>query len=417
MRKMKILYFANHLRGPAKAGGARSWHQVRRLAAAATVKVIIPRFDPLTEEKFSLDPFPESLDVETVLAPSTPPRRSSTVGRLLYAISSMVGQAIVALRCKRPHVVVAMSAPISSALVPLVFAKIHGVPLVVDVRDIPTEVAREIGYVRFWPLLRVLDYLESKLLRAADQIVVVSKEMMPFLVEKGAAKAKLHWLPIGYDDFPEPSEDVVNKEREALRNMFDVPPTTIVLYSGTLGNIMDVETVLRAADVLRERQTIGFVIVGAGQKLVEYKREAAAKQLNVKFLGRVSKRRVHEICRAVDICLYPIRGGSATGAMLGNKIFDYMGAGKCVIYAGPHGAVSTLVTESECGVVCAKNDDVKVAEWVEYFAAYPREREWRGENGRSYVIKNMKAADSAEKLLNLLRKVLEPQAALGTDCD
>jgi len=406
----RTLYFANHLRGPKGSGGTRSWHQARRLGKSGQVVVIVPRIDPLTEEPVMPPRFEPDEVVRVVVAYSGKPRRNSIVGRVFYALSCIVGQMKAGWRESEVDVVCAMAAPITSALVPVLLSAIWGVPLVLDVRDIPSDTAQEIGYLRSRLVLGGLRWLERLVFRRAAAAAVVSREMIPFIVSRGASVEDTVWLPIGYDGFPDPPAATVSRVRQSLQGAFQGEVATLALYTGTLGHITDVQAILDVAKELRSRSDIGFVIAGSGQKLEEYRARVRTEGTNVHFLGRITKERVHAVCRACDIALFPLRGGPAAGAMLGNKIFDYMGAGRCVVYAGPDGAVSRLIRESRCGVVVDEREVRTLAAEVESLADDAVARQAAGRRGREFVMSHMTATQSADGLASLIERVLDRSA-------
>ena len=407
MTKPRLLVFFNHLRGPGRAGGARSWHQLMRLVDDFDVEVVLPRFDPLSESEASPAPLSPGRSYRLTRSFSWRPRRGSLLGRLGFAFSVVLGQLASVPGLRRPDAVFAMAAPVTSALVPRFVAWVYRVPLVLDVRDVPAATALEIGYLRRGVVASVLKRLEDALLASADGVVVVSREMITMIEEAGVAPEKITYAPIGYDDFPEPSHEEVSQARRALAEAFGDPlPGFLAVYAGTLGHVMDVDTVVEAAGRIRDRPEVGFLVLGDGQRRAALQALAEERGARIRFLGRVPKTTVELACRAADVCLYTTQGGAAVGAMLGNKLFDYMGAGTCVAYAGPEGAVSRVIREADCGFCLDQRDAAGMAGLVGRLLDDPALAEVKGMNGRRHVLEHMTAARSADVVARILGGVV-----------
>lgn len=403
-----VLFYSNHLRGPAGAAGARSWHQVRCLSEHFHVTVVIPAIDPVTADPVQ----PESyagldetrVDVLTIHVAQND--RTRVARRGWYYLSAMAAQLGIGLRVKRPHAIVSMSLPITQLAVAVTVSIVRGVPLVVDVRDLPFETAAEIGYLRPRRLVRLLIQLETLLLRRAQVVLTNSPHYKRFLIDRGIKEHKLHVAPIGYDDFGPVPEPLVQAWRDRLQSAFgERPPKFIAIYAGTIGHAFPVGRLLDVAQHLSPNGSIGIVLLGDGQRMPEYARRVSQENLPVRFLGRVSKADVHAACRAASVCLYPAGDGIYSAAILGNKIFDYLGAERPIVYVGNGGAVSEVMEQLGAGVVCTPDSPQDTARALERLSV---DAEWRDSLARGagrYREANLTARASAELLRNLVEGV------------
>ena len=85
---------------------------------------------------------------------------------------------------------------------------------------------------------------------------------------------------------------------------------------------------------------------------------------------------VSEICRRADVCVYPLIDGKVIAALLGNKIFDYMGAGKSTVYTGPRGDVSRLIDAAGGGICLPPGDAAGLAAAILELARRPAAHAW-----------------------------------------
>jgi putative colanic acid biosynthesis glycosyltransferase WcaI len=350
------LYFSNHLRGPAASAGARTWHQCRNSPATVRISVVIPGIDPVSATKVEERHY-AGLDfsrIEVVRLQSAPLNRDSKLSRAWYYGSLTFRQFMAGLRGPKPQAIITMSLPLSMMLIARIVSWLRRVPLVVDVRDLPFDVAREIGYAKSSAWTGVAARVEAAIIRSADLAFTVSPRFKSALEKRGCRRVVYN--PIGYDNFDATGTEA-QFSRAALAARFG--PGTIrflVVAAGTLGHVTEVGSLLQAAARLCDRQDIGFVLAGDGQNLERYRREVDASGANVRFLGRVSKSAIAGICRCADAAYYGSAGGYFTNAMLGNKAFDYMGAGLPVIYHGPDSAVRDVVTAADCALPSEAGD-------------------------------------------------------------
>lgn len=400
-QKPHIIFLANHYRGPGRAGGARTWHQVRELVKSFRITLIIPKIDPLTQEVLFYEDLPKFDGMTLKIANCRPGSRKSFLGRIIYQTSSAIGSWLMAMKTKNPDAVLAMGAPPLSALTGYLVAKFKKVPILLDVRDIPLETAEELGLVRKAWILRLARRIEALFFRRVDRIICVSDEMAEFVCARGVSPLRVSTNYIGYDNFEncKPPEEALKKQ---LMARLDQSTSFILFYAGTLATLVDIPTVLKAAELLKNNGRVGFVIVGDGERKSFYQNWVSTKGLNVHFTGRISKDQVHEYCAVADACVYPLRGGPAAGAMLGNKVFDYLGAGKPILYTGPEGAVSRLIRRLGAGYVLPETDYNGLARLCSNLSKDLEGSSHMGIKGKTAVLENFTASHSAQDLSRII---------------
>lgn len=273
--------------------------------------------------------------------------------------------------------------------------------MVVDVRDLPTDLAIELGYFGNGFLSRWMRGIEYFVYRRADLIITVSQGMRRLLADGGIAAERIHVAPIGYDAIDAPAA-----ANQAHRVLAAIPPEAfVVLYSGTMGYVVDVMTILRAASLTREHRNVLYLFVGDGQRLEEYQAFSRAEGTNCLFVGRVSKASIGAICARAAVCVYPLIDGRVIATLLGNKIFDYLGAGRPTLYCGPPGDVSELIELAGCGICLAAGDAPALAAAILELQAHPERAAAMGRAGYHYVMQGLTArettAGAARRILQL----------------
>jgi len=248
--------------------------------------------------------------------------------------------------------------------------------------------------------------VEDYCLGKAQFVVTNSPRYKPYLIRKGVMAERIRIAPIGYDDFPPPGNDFVLEWRNKMLGYFEYPPTFLAVYAGTIGYAFPVESILEASELLSDDKNIGFVIFGDGQRKSEFEQICADRSLNMHFPGRVTKSDIHAICRATDICLYPAKQGEFSAAILGNKVFDYLGAEKPIVYTGPDSAVADIVTELGAGIVCPPEDKNELAGAIKKLAMRPDLVDKYSSGAKGYRDAEYTAQASAMKLTQLVRKAI-----------
>jgi putative colanic acid biosynthesis glycosyltransferase WcaI len=225
-------------------------------------------------------------------------------------------------------------------------------------------------------------------------IFTVSPQFKLILEERGCRNVIFN--PIGYDDF-EIVEEVARFRREELLALFNSDVEFLIVYAGTFGHVIEVDSLLKAANILRSHNRIGFLLVGDGQNLQYYQDAVSLTGANVTFTGRVSKSEVAQICRNCDVAYYGSREGDASNAMLGNKIFDFLGAGLPIIYHGPSSAVRNLLQEANCSMFSNFGDDSLLVEHILKMYSSPAMREDMKVSAINLIGRRYLAAKSAEE--------------------
>lgn len=408
MSARRVLFLPHHFREPTDKGGLRSWHIVNQLERSGPVVVVVPGVDTLTGERSAaLSRFrPWASErrgerVEIIRVNALRNDRTSKLRRGLYYVSFSLLQFVCGVFLPGVRVVMTTSMPVSTMLLGWLTARLRGASFIIDVRDLPTDLAIELGYFGNGPFSRLLRRLEYFCYRRADLIVTVSQGMADLLVAGGVDAESVHVAPIGYDALEE-----ADAPPSGFVDGLPLAGRFVVLYSGTMGYVVDVETVLEAARLTRGREDIVYLIVGDGQRLEEYRERARRDGSRCLFTGRVPKFVVAEICRRADVCVYPLIEGKVIATLLGNKIFDYMGAGKPTLYTGPRGDVSRLIEDAGCGICLPPGDAEGLARTIEALAADPEHRARMGAAARRHVMQGWTAPQTTRRVAELVQTLM-----------
>lgn len=271
------------------------------------------------------------------------------------------------------------SPPLTLGIAGWLVSKIRGVPWVLRVEDLYPEAAVVAGVLRNKMVIRIFEKLEAYLYHVADHISLISEGFREKIITQGVQEDKLSVAPVWADtDWiqPLPKENKFRKE-QMLNGKF------VVLYAGNLGHASSLDSVLEAAELLKELPTIQFLIVGEGVKKKYLQEKASLKDLdNVRFLQFQPRECYANMLAAADVGLVTLNERSAYSS-LPSKTFNIMASGRPVLAIAPQRSdLAEVVNQSDCGIVVEPGMADHLGEVIKKLASNPEEIKRMGMNGR-----------------------------------
>lgn len=332
--------------------------------------------------------------------------RGNPLGRACDYATFLLGATAALLFRRKPDVVVSLSTPPMVALLGWLLARLRGARSVYWVMDVYPDLAYELGVLRPGSTVsRVFDALTRFTLARSDAVVALGDTMAEHLRARGARNVTaIHNWADGDAIRPLPSVD------NPLRKEWDWNGRFVALYSGNMGLAHEFDTMLDAAERLRDRDDIRFAFVGGGPRRAEFAREVERRGLaNVELRPYVSRERLGHSLTAGDAHLVSLRE-RMPGLLVPSKIYGILAAGRPTLYVGPdRGEIADILREGKCGVRVAVGDGERLAAAV---AAYADDRTRAAEDGR----RARQAFDRRYTLRHGLRAfetVLGPSGAAG----
>lgn len=178
-----------------------------------------------------------------------------------------------------------------------------------------------------------------------------------------------------------------DRSENPLASELGVYDKTIVVYSGNMGYSHDIDSILRAAELLSERKDIFFLLIGEGVKWQDAKQFGDHKGLlNLKVLPFQSEEMLPYTMSLADISLVALDKG-AEGLMIPSKTFYYMAGGSAVL-AICHGEseLSDLIADASCGACVPPGEPERLAAAICSFAADTHRLKSMKQNARRYCL-------------------------------
>ena len=288
-------------------------------------------------------------------------RSAGMVGRASNYATYLGTSIFGALRAGRPDVVLALTDPPPVGLIGLGVARLRGVPFVLVSKDVFPEVAIVLGRLSDPRLIAVLRRLSGTLLRGADRVVSIGRDMDERLLARGVPRARIvtiHDWSDGAVVRPLEGPSVLRAERRWDEKF-------VVMHSGNVGLSQSLGSLIGAADRLRGDPGIIFAIVGEGAAKATLVAEAARRRLdNVEFLPTQPYQTLSDSLGAADVHVVGLRRGLA-GFIVPSKVYGILAAGRPYIAAVEAAAEPGLIAEEHgCGIRVEPDDPDDLAKGI-----------------------------------------------------
>lgn len=346
----------------------------------------------------------EMLDmVQVIRVPLFTDHSSSALRRMLCYFSFAFTACLPGIfLVKKPDVVHVYQGPATLVLPALLLKLFFGVPYVLDVQDLWPESVVGSGMLRFRFLDSILHFWCDLTYRFAAQIVVLSPGYKQAIMLRGVPDNKIHviynWCDVSQESVSEKRDDT---------DPFDLNGCFNVIYAGNFGGVQALESVIRAAAMLKhELPHVRFVFVGDGVEGERLKKIVAEEQIdNVRFIPRQPVEKIRSILEKADVLLIHLRNDPLCRIGIPQKTQAYLATGKPIIMA-VNGDAADLLNRAGAGVTCEQENPASIAEAVRLlFRMSPEERAVMALNGRQFYTENLCYAVGSRKLEKLFLTV------------
>jgi glycosyltransferase involved in cell wall biosynthesis len=316
-------------------------------------------------------------------------------GYLLSPIMILFG----AVTGGKADVIYAYSPPLLMAYVGWLVALMKGAIFVLGVQDLHPQAYIDQGILKNRLLIKILRHLEKLACRLADVVTVHSKGNQEHVLR--IAGAKMHnvevipnWVNI---------ENVIPLARfNRFSNDLDLRGKFVVGYAGTIGLSQGTECVIDAANILRERKDIHFLVVGDGiEKPSIVKRASKFRLENISFLKMQTEEDYPYVIASFDVGLVTLNSKVKT-PVIPSKIISLMAAERPIIASLPEGDAADLIRTANSGIVVRPESPENLAESIVMLMGDRDISESFGKNGRRYVVDNLTVERSVIHLENLI---------------
>lgn len=259
-------------------------------------------------------------------------------------------------------------------------ARARRAKVVYNLQDLYPEVPVLQGQLKSRRAIATLERIEKFMYRRADHLSLITPSFSTNLQSKGVPQEKMTIIPNFVDTaFIRPLPKVNDFSVEhGLEDKF------VVSHAGNVGYVYDLPTLLDAADLLKEREDIVFLIIGEGVGKEELEKTASERVLrNVRFLPFQPQEKMPLIRAACDVQVALYKAGAARYSMP-SKIYEIMASGRPLLASADTASdVWQLVEKTRCGVCLLPGKPDELAATVVDLKENSESRMAMGSRGRS----------------------------------
>lgn len=259
--------------------------------------------------------------------------------------------------------------PVMMAEAGIMYAKSHHVKSVLYCLDLwPASLSA--GGVRSGAVYRRFAEKSEKIYRAADRILISSGAFSDYFAEQFGI----------CDTFYLPQYAEAFFSREECRKVPD--EYTDLMFAGNIGAAQSVDTIIKAAALCKDVESLRWHIVGDGIALEECMELAKKYDVPVIFHGRQATDMMPRYYAMADAMLITMKDDPVIGLTMPGKLQSYMAAGKPVIGA-IGGEARRVIEQSQCGYCVSAGDYEKLAAVCRKFADERSKYDMWGSNARA----------------------------------
>lgn len=404
---MRILYLTQYFPPEAGATQTRAYEMARnlvRLGHQVTVIAEIPNhpsgiIPPEYRGKWIERSDLEGINVIRVWVKTSPVK--SFRQRILFYLSFMLASALAGLFLVRGRFdfVFATSPPLFVGASGLLISRAKRIPFVFEVRDLWPESAVVLGELSRPTAIQWATRLEEACYRHAQKIIVVSQGIRTRLIQRGLQPEKLEMIPNGANTELFQFSPV---SRVRIRAQLKLEDKFIAVYAGIHGIAQGLETVVQAANMLREYPDVHILFIGEGpkkQELVNQVREIGLA--NVTLLPEQPRDRIPDYLSAADIALVPLRNLEIFHSALPSKMFDAW-ACQLPVLLSVSGEARELLEDCTGGLFIPPEDPIALRDGILACKSNPNMIKSWGENGRKFTEAHYSRRALADKLAEVL---------------
>lgn len=345
---------------------------------------------------------------KVVRVPLVPRGKARTIQLMLNYLSFAAFATLgvwLRLRGRFDAVFVFEVSPVTVGIPAIAAGRRFGAPVFFWVLDLWPESLTAAGGMRSPWLLRPVERLVRWIYRNCARVLVQSRSFIADVARHGVPASRILY-------FPSWGESLFQPLREADSALLPPMPEGFkVLFAGNIGEAQDMPAVLNAAECLRDRADIHWLIVGDGRMAAWAREEVQRRGLaQVHFLGRHPLEAMPHFYATADALLLPLKREPIFALTIPGKLQSYLACARPVL-AMLDGEGGRIVQEAGAGLACPAGDAEGLADHVLRLAAMPEaERLEMGRNGRTYYEANFDRARLFDQLETWLEDAIRERS-------
>lgn len=274
--------------------------------------------------------------------------------------------------------------PVTIGIPARILASLKRLPMLFWVQDLWPESLEATGAVKSLLILGLVKRLVSWIYRGCDRILVQSEAFVEPVKQFDVPPGKIGYLPNSAEAVYKPAE------KSDLPAGATLPEGFCIMFAGNIGAAQSFETILSAAELLRDHKSIHWVILGDGRQAEWVREEVTRRKLANCFhlMGRFPVDSMPAWFAHADAMLVTLKRSPIFALTIPSKVQSYLACAKPVV-AAIDGEGARIVDISGAGLSAPAEDAQALADAVLSLYKMPdEERVAMGRNGLAYFKDN-----------------------------
>lgn len=360
--------------------------------------------------RLKLRQWDETGGVRVLRVPLYPNHDRSAARRILnYASFAFSAAAIGMPAVGDVDVVYAMATPPTVAFPPFLNQVFRRVPYLFNVTDLFPDAVVDSGMMAPGFKRELVRAATSELCRflygRAAFVTTISRGYSRLCVERGVVapervRTVFNW--VDEELFRPLPRDEELAARLGLAGKFNF------VYAGNFGPLQGIDTIIRAAVLLKHLPDVQIALVGTGQLDAELRKLAAELgATNVHFTGRLEQAEMPKVYALADVLLVHLNDSEYLRATIPSKTQVSLAVGRPVVLAA-YGDAAEIIAESGAGFVCPPSSPAALAEaMTAMYNMSAQERDALAAAGRRYYLDTMSMDHGASEIEALLQQAVQ----------
>ena len=240
----------------------------------------------------------------------------------------------------------------------------------------------------------------------ADVIITITEDMAENIKSKTEDKTKVHvvrnWIDTEKTVPVERSKNTLFDELGLNRDIF------YVTYAGNIGMMQGIETIVDAAEILKDESGIQFIIFGNGSEEESIRNRIAEKELtNIQMYPLQPLERVSEVYSLGDVSIIPCKAGTG-GSGMPSKTWTIMATGTAIIASFDLGGeMERMINRANCGVCIPAGDVEKLADAIDKLFCDHNMTKTFGDNARKFAVEKVSKKKAVEQYTEIIESTVQ----------
>ncbi len=292
--------------------------------------------------------------------------------------------------------------PFTVGIPAVILKKLKKIPIVFWVQDLWPESIEAVNITKSKLIINLVGVFVKWIYKNCDIVLIQSRGFMKPAILRGAEKYKIKYLPNWAEDFFIPLKPLQKFTKEYPKKGFNI------VFAGNLGEAQSLDTIINAAQIIKDRQ-INWIIIGDGRKKDWMEKKVISMKLSnqFKFLGSKPVKQIPNYFAVADVLLVTLKNDPIFSYTIPGKIQSYLACGKPII-AAINGEGAKIINESDSGQAVSAEDHTNLARVIVKFSKMSKsELDYRGKKALEYYNNNFNRETLIRKIETIIRNQIK----------